>query len=94
MGEAATAKVRRWVRLFPDDVVENTVSKLKHCQAHTEVYMESTRHPDCSRWLQNSIAFTKPCFIELMVKFDALTSIPFPFIYCDPFASNTSHSII
>ena len=67
VGECASAQVGWWIRLFPDNVIQNAKAILSQRHPDARVNVQRTRDPDRARRSEDSKCLCCPGQMELVV---------------------------
>ena len=81
MSEKPARKVRRRIRLCPDDAVQNAEVQLIQHLCNRKNVVISARNPNCSVVLQMRAAGRKPFAVEVVVLFKTLRFVPVALVH-------------
>ena len=76
IGEARALEVRHWVRLEPNNVVEQPEAEILKRRAEPEDVVIGADHPDRAVRLQHALAFGEPRAGELIVGGESVEAVP------------------
>jgi len=94
VGEVATRQIRRRIRLFPRDVVQDFEPELLHRIADGKNDMLRARDPDRAIGLEHALASAQPFGVELMVQLRPARFVPFALVHFHHLAGVTGDASI
>ena len=89
--EVTAAQIRRRIRLFPGDVVENLEPELLQGVADAENDVVRAGHPNRAVRLEHALTPPQPFGVELVVQFRSARDVPVAFIHLHHFARVIPH---